>query len=197
MWDAFHRLGESFRLYWDRVIIRYSSRDQLAVVQSLREGSVSARDVLSQGTAVLVGTVSRLAHEFRTRIQNLDPLLFWLFLLLPGIGLVYVFLLLKDQWRYRSAPNRPTARKQQQIVQLYKKVLEMAAERGIHTSGSMTPTELTQQVSQHWAEAMPVVVELISLYCRGRFSVSPLSAEEINRALAQMNILQQLTRLAR
>ena len=58
LWDGLRRFSESLRLQWDRVFIRYSVRDQLAVIQSLREGSDSARDVLGQWTRKTFGAAA-------------------------------------------------------------------------------------------------------------------------------------------
>src|SRR5690348_13301898 len=191
MWDTFRRLGESFRLHWDRVFIRYSARDQLAVVQSIREGGDSARDVLSQWTTAFGVAASQLMHELGTRARAANPIIFWLVAVLPGLGLACLILVIRDQWRYRRSPDRPLARKQQQIVQHYKKMLKIAARRGINTRPSMTPTEFTQVVGREWTEAESTVAGLTALYCRGRFSSSSLSGEELTQAVDQINALRR------
>lgn len=197
MWDTFRRLGESFRLHWDRVFIRYSARDQLAVVQSIREGGDSARDVLSQWTKGFGVAASQLMRELEARARAANPIIFWLVAVLPALGLACLILVIRDQWRYRRSPDRPMARKQQQIVQLYKKMLEIAARRGINTRPSMTPTEFTQVVGREWTEAESTVAGLTALYCRGRFSSSSLSGEELNQAVDQINALRRLVRAIR
>lgn len=197
MWETFRRLGESFRLHWDRVFIRYSARDQLAVVQSIREGGDSARDVLSQWTTAFGVAASQLMRELGTRASGANPIIFWLAAVLPGVGLACLILVIRDQWRYRRSPDRPLARKQQQIVQHYKKMLEIAARRGINTRPSMTPMEFTQVVGREWTEAESTVAGLTALYCRGRFSGSSLSGEELTQAVDQINALRRLVRASR
>lgn len=197
MWETFRRLGESFRLHWDRVFIRYSARDQLAVVQSIREGGDSARDVLSQWTTAFGVAASQLMRELGTRASGANPIIFWLAAVLPGVGLACLILVIRDQWRYRRSPDRPLARKQQQIVQHYKKMLEIAARRGINTRPSMTPIEFTQVVGREWTEAESTVAGLTALYCRGRFSGSSLSGEELTQAVDQINALRRLVRASR
>jgi protein-glutamine gamma-glutamyltransferase len=197
MWDTFRRLGESFRLHWDRVFIRYSARDQLAVVQSIREGGDSARDVLSQWTTAFGVAASQLMRGLGTRARAANPIIFWLVAVLPGLGLACLILVIRDQWRYRRSPDRPLARKQQQIVQHYKKMLEIAARRGINTRPSMTPTEFIQVVGREWTEAESTVAGLTALYCRGRFSSSSLSGEELTQAVDQINTLRRLVRTTR
>ena len=197
IWETFRRLGESFRLHWDRVFIRYSARDQLAVVQSIREGGDSARDVLSQWTTAFGVAASQLMRELTTRARGANPIIFWLAAVLPGLGLACLILVIRDQWRYRRKPDRPLARKQQQIVQHYKKMLEIAARRGITTTPSMTPMEFTQVVGREWTEAESTVAGLTALYCRGRFSGSSLSSEELTQAVYQINALRRLVRASR
>lgn len=197
LWEALQRIGESFRLHWDRVFIRYSARDQLAVVQSIREGSDSARDALSQWVAAFNKTASQMMREVEVRAHAANPVVFWILAVLPGIGLACLILVIRDRWQYRRSADRPTARKQQQIAQLYKKMLEITARQGIHIRPSTTPTEFTQLVGREWAEAGSTVAGLTSLYCRGRFSASSLSSEELTQAVEQIGVLQRLARATR
>jgi protein-glutamine gamma-glutamyltransferase len=197
VWDAVQRIGESLRLHWDRVFIRYGARDQLAVVQSIREGSDSARDVLSQWMKSLVTMASQGIHQLGTRAHATDPLVFWLLVVLPGIGLACLILVIRDRWQSRRSDHRPSARKQQQIVQLYKKMLEIAGRRGIHITPSTTPIEFTQLVGKEWTEAESTVAGLTSLYCQGRFSRLSLSSDQLTRAVDQISALQRLARATR
>ncbi|MCE9536625.1 MAG: DUF3488 and transglutaminase-like domain-containing protein, partial [Nitrospirae bacterium] len=47
LWESIRRFGESFRLQWDRLFVRYSGKDQLAVVHGVREGSDALRERVS------------------------------------------------------------------------------------------------------------------------------------------------------
>jgi hypothetical protein len=132
--------------------------------------------------------------ELGARARAANPLVFWLLALLSGFGLACLILVIRDRWPYRRATDRPTARKQQQIAQLYKKMLKIAARQGIDTRPSMTPTEFTRLVGRQWTEAESTVAGLTALYCRGRFSRSPLSGEELHHAIEQINVLQRLAR---
>src|SRR5262245_36833881 len=57
MWRTLGSLIDSARLKWDRFVIQYSFRDQIAIVQSIRERSERVR----ANGAHLVGTVRRWA----------------------------------------------------------------------------------------------------------------------------------------
>jgi protein-glutamine gamma-glutamyltransferase len=45
-WESVRHLGESFRLQWDRLFVRYSATDQLAVVHGVRDSSDALREPL-------------------------------------------------------------------------------------------------------------------------------------------------------
>jgi hypothetical protein len=193
MWESLERIGESLRLHWDRVFIRYSAHDQLAVVRIIRGGSDSARDALGQWATEIRAAAFLMVGELRAQVDNV--VIFWLLAVSPGVGLACLILVIRDRWRYRRATNRPAARKQQQIVQLYKKMLEIASRRGVHIRPSTTPKEFASLVGSEWTEAGPTAVRLTALYCQGRFSNSPLSSEELNQAVDQISALQRLTRI--
>lgn len=193
MWESLVRIGESFRLHWDRVVIRYSAQDQLAVVRSIREGSDSARDALSQWITALGAAGSQVMREWVARAQT-GNVVIWTLALVLGMALAGLMLIIRDRWPYRRSASRPAVRKHQQIVQLYRKMLDIAARRGIQIRPSTTPKEFTELVGRHWIEAEPSAVQLTSLYCRGRFSGSSLSSEELNQAVDQISVLQRLMR---
>jgi len=192
MWETLVRIGESFRLHWDRVVIRYSAQDQLAVVRSIRESSDSARDAVSQWVRALGATVVQMMQNWIGRAQAGSAVIFWLPLLALSMGLAYFMFMMRDRWHYRRADGCPAARKHQQIVHLYRKMLDIAARRGIQIRPSTTPKEFAELVGRHWIEAEPTAVKLTSLYCRGRFSGSSLSSEELNLAVDQISVLQRL-----
>ncbi len=192
MWEGFRRLSESIRLHWDRAFIRYSARDQLAVIHSLREGSDSARDAVSQWIVALGAAALNLVRAWVGQRQTTHQVMAWAFLFASIIALSALVLAIRDRWPFGHFSGRAPARRQQQIVHHYRSMLRIAARRGIHIAPSTTPTELAQQVRQSWTEAESAVVELTALYCRGRFSTSLLSSEELLRAVEQIRALQRL-----
>jgi len=193
-WVAFQRFAESLRLHWDRVFIRYSGRDQLAIIHSLRDGSDSARDALAQWTSAVGAASAQFVRTWAERVQTLHRTIFWALMLVLAIAVTSLILLISDRWPYGRAPQRPTARTQQQIVHVYRKMLELSARRGIRITPSTTPTEASRLVSERWVAAEFTVVRLTTLYCRARFGVSSLSSEELMQAVKDLAVLKRLAR---
>ncbi len=192
-WEPFQRVGEFLRLHWDRVFIRYSARDQLTVVYSLRDGSDSVRGYVSHWLNTLRTATSLGLEQLRNVVPAANPVAFWILFLLAGsvlavaIGLIWV-----RSWN-RFTTGSPASRKQQRIVHLYKKMLSIAGQRGVVVGSSTTPMEFVKKVDRQWPEAGSIVAVLTALYCRGRFSGSLLSREEMAYALEQITALQRLS----
>ena len=194
MWEGFQRLGESIRLHWDRAFIRYSARDQLAVIHTLREGSDSARDAVSRWTVALGAAALQLMRTFVGQVQTPPPVMTWALLLASVIALSALMLAVRHRWAPGHFTRGMPVKRQQQIVQHYRSMLRIAARRGIRIAPSTTPTELMQRVRRSWSEAESAVVELTALYCRARFGNSSLSGEELLRAVDHIRALQRLAR---
>ena len=194
VWVAFQRFAESLRLHWDRVFIRYSGRDQLAIIHTLRDGSDSARDALGQWTSALGAASAQFVRTWAERVQTLHRSLLWTLILVLAIGFASLLLLIFDRWPYGRAAKRPTARAQQQIVHVYRKMLELSARRGIRITPSTTPTEVSRLVSERWIAAESTVVRLTTLYCRARFGVGSLSSQELMQAVNALGLLKWLAR---
>jgi hypothetical protein len=194
VWVAFQRMGESLRLHWDRAFIRYSGRDQLAILQGLREGSESARGTLEQWMSRIGEAGIRLLWTSTERAWTASHGLLWVLLAASATGAVFAIAWRFHRWPSARSDGRPAARTQQQIVQLYKKTRELAARRGIRISPSTTPTELTQLVSDQWTDAKSPVRRVTALYCRARFGFELLSNEELKQAVEDIGVLKRLTR---
>jgi len=196
-WDMLQRVGESFRLQWDRLFIRYSARDQLAVVYSLRDSSGSARDLLSRWITALKTLASQAMGQLGAQARATSPLALGQLIILLGAGVALVLIVIKRAWWDALPSQRPIIRKQQHIAQLYRRMLHVMARQGMIKHPASTPMEFLQLVRTEWSEAGSVVAELTALYCRGRFSGSMLTHEEIALAAKQIQSLQQLSRATR
>jgi protein-glutamine gamma-glutamyltransferase len=196
-WVAFQRFGESLRLHWDRVFIRYSGRDQLAIIHSLRDGRDSARDALGQWTSAMGAASAQFVRTWLDRAWTIPHSVVWTVILASTVCLACLILVISRRWPYARSVVRPTARTQQQIVQVYKKMLELSAGKGIGITPATTPTEVARLVSEKWADAESLVARLTALYCRGRFGANALSGEELRTAVEHIGMLKRLARLSK
>jgi len=194
-WGRLQRIGESLRLQWDRLFIRYSARDQLAVVHSLRDSGNSARDFLNRWAAGTATFLSKAIQGLNDQAQAASPLALTLLTILPGTAIGFLFIAIKRIWWDRLPSHRPLIRKQQHIAQLYRKMLDVMARQGVIKRPTETPMEFLQLVRAEWSEAVTMVEELTALYTRGRFSGSALTHEEIALAGKQIRSLQQMRRV--
>ncbi len=196
-WDEFQRIGESFRLQWDRVFIRYSARDQLAVVYSLRDGSDSARDHLSHWMTMIKSIASNALERLGTHARTMNLFILGLLTILLAAGLAFLLIMIRRSWWDAHPSHRAAIRKQQHIAQLYRKMLDVAARKGLTKYPTSTPMEFVQVVRRDWSEAASMVAELTAMYCRGRFGPSALTREELARIGEQIRLLQRMNRTAR
>lgn len=196
-WQVLHRIGESIRLQWDRFFIRFSGRDQLAVVYRLRDGGDSVRQKFNTWASILTVAASPLLTGIDIQDHWGGSLVFGLFLIVLSTG---IFLVIKLIPRWRPATfsgNRGSGHTQHQIIHLYKKMIGIASRRGIVMRPSTTPLEFVRIVSANWKSGEPIVANVTALYCRGRFGGTPLSREELAQAREQITALQNLSRAMR
>jgi hypothetical protein len=191
---AFQRFAESVRLHWDRAFIRYSGRDQIAFVHSLRDGSDSARRAMAEWAPALGAVCAQFMRSLVDRTQTLHRSIGWTLMLGLAVVITSLILLILNRWPYGRRTEGPQARTHQQIVQLYRKMLELFARRGIRISSSTTPMEILQLVSERWAAAEATAVRLTTLYCRARFGVDSVSSEELTQAVDDLAVLKRLAR---
>jgi hypothetical protein len=167
----------------------------LAIIYSLRDGSDSARDALGRWTSAAAAAAAQFVKTWVERAQTLHRSIVWLLTLVLLIGMSSLMVLLLHRWPYGRSAQRPTARAQQQIVQLYKRMLALSARRGLPITPSTTPTEVVRLVGERWKAAETAVLRLTTLYCRARFSVRSPSSEELIQAGEDIGILRRLARL--
>jgi transglutaminase-like putative cysteine protease len=167
VWTQAVRMVDSMRLRWDRLVIRYSLRDQVVAMQGLRE----------QGERIhgrFAGVLTAL-HKWMTpgewRIPALGRLgyglgLALLLTVLTAVGLVAARMLWRR--RRRVASGLSTAR-QVAAVQIYSRMLLLLEARGLTKSPGATPLEFARLVMRQSAAAGSFVYPLTDLYCRVRF----------------------------
>ena len=196
-WAPLTRFGESVRLQWDRLFVRYSVKDQLAVVHGVREGTDALRERVSRGVSLLSAPIgqalSRLLHMVRT--FHLGMLEFVTGVIVVGLALF--LLILRDRIALWAATHLSTSHPQLVIVQLYTRMLRTMERHGVSKPPAATASEFARLVEQEWKAAGPIVANVTALYHQGRFSRIPLTPVELSRAAEQVGQLQSLTHVAR
>lgn len=192
---ALQRLAESARLYWDRAFIRYSGRDQLALVHALRNSSDSARNSIAEWTSTVGAMFRQLVRTALPQAATVHERLAWTLMMGLAIGVITLLLVFFGRWSYGRPEKRPSERTQQQIVQLYRKMLQLSAGRGIPITPSTTPTEVPRLVRERWLVAEPMVARMTSVYCRARFGIDSLSTDELRQTVQDLGALKRLARM--
>lgn len=192
-WDGLRQLGESFRLQWDRLFVRYSARDQMAVVQGVREGGDALRD---RATAWVSAVTTPLVMAFGRLIQLARAIKLGFIELsigLVAIGLIVLLIRARHRLQLWATTHLPTSRRQLAIAHLYAQMVQAVSRHGVTKSPATTPHEFLKQVEREWIIAGPLVAGITALYYRGRFSGTPLRPEDLAQAAEQVGRLQNLT----
>lgn len=195
-WQVLHRIGDSLRLQWDRFFIRFSGRDQLAVVSRLRDSGDSVRHVFSTWASTLAGAVSPLFANITIHDRWSGYFILGTFVVLLSSS-IFLMIKLIPRWRHAPVWNRRSGHTHAQIINLYKKMVRIASQRGIVMHPSTTPLEFVRLVSANWKSGELIVADVTALYCRGRFSRTPLSREELARAREGIVALQHMSQAMR
>jgi len=196
-WESVRRLGESVRLQWDRLFVRYSAKDQLAVVHGVREGSDALRERVTRWGSLLSTPINQVLSRLMRVAQTFQPGMLGLVTGIIVIGLALVFLTLRDRIGLWATTHFPTSHPQLAIAQLYVRMVHTVERRGVSKPPFATASEFVRLVQQEWKEAGPIVATITALYHQGRFSRTPLTPDELARAAEQVGKLQSLVPAAR
>ncbi|MBI5776221.1 MAG: DUF3488 domain-containing protein [Nitrospirae bacterium] len=175
---------DSIRLKWDRFVIRYSFRDQVAMAQGVREQGEAVR----VGVAARFVTLLRWGMELRTRIAHIGQSSGWL--MAGGVIALCAlagFILSRrfrhgSWWKPRKVGGSTT--QHMAVSKLYSRMLQLLRSRGLTKAPGMTPLEFADKIARERMEASQFVTPLTELYCRVRFGQIPLSPDDLMRAQA-------------
>ncbi len=192
----FWRIGkvvDSVRLKWDRYVVQYSLRDQMAAAKSLREGGEKVRTEVSGLLSALTGSLASVKAWLTESASAYG----WFLVegLVAGVlvaGFILAWNRLGRSGRARHADPR-TAR-QIAAVQLYERMLRILASQGLLKPPGATPLEFARQVAQERSETARYVEPLTGLYCRVRFGQVPFSSDDAKRARELLDELQTAKR---
>lgn len=176
------RVLDSIRLKWDRFVIRYSFRDQVAMAEGVREQGEAMRT----GTAARFVAFLRWSAGVRARIAHLGQSYGWLLpggvimlCALAGLGLFLRFY--RCSWWKSHRTSGPTTQ-HMAALKIYNRMLQFLRSRGLNKSSNMTPLEFADKIAREWKEASQFVTPLTELYCRARFGQAPLSPDDLASA---------------
>jgi transglutaminase-like putative cysteine protease len=196
-WESLRRFEESVRLQWDRLFIRYSAKDQLAVVHGVREGSGALREKMSRWVSSVTGSIGQALNRLAQMARTFRPGMLGLVTGVIVVGLALLLLMLRDRIGLWASTHLPTSHPQLLIVQLYTRMLRTVERHGVSKSSTATPNEFARLVEQEWKAGGPMVADVTALYHQGRFSRTPLTPDELSHAAQQVARLQSLPRAAR
>ncbi len=174
------KVVDSIRLKWDRYVIQYSFRDQMAVAKSLREGSEKVRSEFSELTArstrwlaSVKASIAQAAREHGGWIAGI---------LLGGVLAALLFAWLRRRSAKKDRRVDPRTARQKAATHLYGRMLRVLASQGIHKPSGTTALEFARRVDREWTEAGPYVAPLTEFYCTMRFGHTALSLDEGQKA---------------
>jgi len=180
VWWNIGKIVDSIRLRWDRYVVQYSFRDQMAVAKSLRDRSEKVRsDMSGFVSAVTRGLASARAWLVElVRVRGWD-LAIGLAASTLVIGMVLAVILRGPGLRRQQLD--PRTPRQVAAIQLYSRMLRILQARGLQKSPGATPLEFARQVAREWRDAAPFVRPLTDLYCQVRFGQGSLSSDETQK----------------
>ncbi|HJT21455.1 MAG TPA: DUF3488 and transglutaminase-like domain-containing protein [Nitrospira sp.] len=193
VWDTVFRMNESLRLYWDRLFVHYSIRDQWAVVHGIKERGDAVRDYANHWISALTRLATTLFSATGASLGS--AVVGWgnLLGLLVALSVLAVMVAAKKAQWPSVGSWRGGRRRQLHIANLYKRMLQMLSVHGLRKSSTDTPSEFSRLVETEWQSAAVFVRSLTQLYCRGRFGRIPLSAEDLSEAERHLQELRQLS----
>jgi transglutaminase-like putative cysteine protease len=188
------KILDSIRLKWDRFVIRYSFRDQVAMAQGVRQQSEVVRTRAAAGFSALL----RWGAELRTHVARLGRSYGgWLvagaalICALAGLGLALRFH--RGAWWIPRGAGGPTTQ-QMAALKIYSRMLQFLRSRGLQKASGTTPLEFAGRIAREWSAASRFVTPITELYCRVRFGQVPLSPDDLTRAQRLLTDLQAMPR---
>ncbi len=195
----FSRAGkvvDSIRLRWDRYVVQYSFRDQMAAAKSLREGGEKVRTEVSG----LFSTLTRVLASLKAWLTESARAYGWPLLGGLAAGALAAGAVLVWSRRRRGGRARredPRTARQIAAIQLYERMLRILEAHGLLKPPGATPLEFARQVAHEWGESGRPVESLTGLYCRVRFGQAPFSPDDARQAQELLTELQASIRQAR
>jgi hypothetical protein len=199
VWSRVGSALDSMQLKWDRVVIRYSFQDQIAVAHGIRQRG----DHIRAEVATWMAMIRYRYHDGLRRLQAWRTHAPWSFsaVVLGGVAVLVGLALLFRALRFSlivRAGIRGTAQRraahQREASRLYEKMLQLLECAGIQKPPSTGPVEFSQRVASLRRGASSPVTSLTTLYCRIRFGSDSLTTEELQQARKHLLALKAALR---
>jgi len=174
------------------LFVRYSAKDQLAVVHGVRESSDALREQASRWGSSISAPIEKGFNRLTHMAQTFRPGMMELITGMGVVGLALLLLILRDRIGLWATTHLPTSHPQLAIAHLYTRMVRTVEKHGVRKPPSATANEFARLVEREWKAASPLVADVIALYHQGRYSRTPLTASELSRAAEQVGRLQSL-----
>src|SRR2546430_10692615 len=156
VWQGIGKIVDAIRLRWDRYVVQYSFRDQMAVAKSLRDRSETVRSTVSDFVSTVTGGLAA-ARAWLVEWARAGGWVLEVGLAAgaPGIGMLFAVILRRRGRR----PQQLVPRTPQQVAaaQLYSRMLRILEAHGLQKSPGATPLEFARQVAREWRAAAPLL----------------------------------------
>jgi len=193
LWGTVGRMLDNVRLRWSRLFVQYSTADQLAMVQGIRDGGVTAKHGARDFLASVLDPLETMIGKIITRFDGYE------LIRAAGGGLLLIAICLLI-WLSRKKVltdgfyRKDVTREETEVMGLYHRMIGQLARKGLLKPATMGPLEFVRKTQEQWTDAVSVVSTITELYCRGRFGGAPVTQEEYRVAQDQLRRLMVLER---
>src|SRR3989441_9180408 len=151
VWQGIGKIVDAIRLRWDRYVVQYSFRDQMAVAKSLRDRSETVRSTVSDFVSTVTGGLSA-ARAWLVEWARAGGWVLEVGLAAGALVIGMLFAVILRRRGRRQQQLDPRTPQQVAAVQLYSRMLRILEARGLQKSPGATPLEFARQVTREWRE---------------------------------------------
>lgn len=164
-WTAMAAYVDWMQMKWERYIVRYSLRDQFALL----DGTRNQAGRFSEGIGVWF-------FRARQSIERIPARAF----LLGGGAILLIALLCRRGWGWSGSVRGKSSKRGATVI--YERMLRLLAKRGLRKREDQTPLEFVETVGRKEGWPLDAVRNLTALYCEVRFGGKAFSSDDIRRA---------------